>query len=279
MSTMTATAQDRVGRARAALRRAEELTGTAAFPAPDTPIAARPVVVPPVADTTVAVVPTPGRSGRLTVRAEPLPVAPGLAGLLPDGVLERGRVHVIAGSTSLTLALLAEASRTGAWLAVVGMEGIGLLAAEQLGLDLTRVALVPAPGPDAPVVVAALLDGMDMVLVGPRAVLDDADRRRLAARARERGVVLLSTEDWPGAHLRLTAVRSPWAGLGRGHGRLRSRSLTVRRTGRGRAAAGEVLRVELPAAGATPGVTAGGDGGTVVGGTPAPGAPMDRRAG
>lgn len=194
-------------------------------------------------------------SRRLTARAEPLPVAPGLAHLLPTGVLEPGRVHVVTGSTSLTLALLAAASRSGAWLAVVGLERVGVLAAAQLGIDLERVALVPAPGPDAPTVVAALLDGMDVVLVGPRAVLDDADRRRLTARARDRGTVLLSTTDWPGAHLRFTAESSGWTGLGRGHGRLRACTLTVHRTGRGRASAGKTVRVELPTA-VTPG-TAG----------------------
>lgn len=267
-----AVVEDRAALARAALRRAEERTGTAAFaqvtavPGPRPPGGAS---APGPAAPGLAPVPTaPGavgpdvaapaggraRSARLSARAEPLPVAPGLAALLPGGVLERGRVHVVSGSTSLVVALLAEASRAGSWLAVVGLEQIGLLAAQQAGLDLSRVALVPTPGPDSPVVVAALLDGMDMVLVGPRAVLDHADRRRLTARARERGVALLSTEDWPGAHLRLTAVRSPWAGLGRGHGRLSSRTLTVHRTGRGQAGAGEVLSVELP--GAVPGAGA-----------------------
>ena len=295
-----AVVEDRAALARAVLRRAEERTGTATFAqvtafsgVRSAEAAASPPVPPVLASVSAApgavvpdaAAPAGGRArpARLSTRAEPLPVAPGLAALLPGGVLERGRVHVVTGSTSLVVALLAEASQAGSWLAVVGLEQIGLLAAEQAGLDLTRVALVPAPGPDSPVVVAALLDGMDMVLVGPRAVLDHADRRRLTARARERGVVLLSTEDWPGAHLRLTAVRSPWAGLGRGHGRLSSRTLTVHRTGRGQAGVDEVVSVELPGTGAGAPAGVHPDGG---GPTAAPGARPgglrgagDRRAG
>ncbi|CAA9257662.1 MAG: hypothetical protein AVDCRST_MAG54-2310, partial [uncultured Actinomycetospora sp.] len=44
-----------------------------------------------------------------------LPVAGALAGLLPDGGLRRGSTVAVCGSTSLLLALLAEASRAGSW--------------------------------------------------------------------------------------------------------------------------------------------------------------------
>jgi len=50
------------------------------------------------------------------------------------------------------------------------MPDLGLLAAYELGVDLERLALVPEPGPDWPQVVAALLDGIDVVVVAPPAV-------------------------------------------------------------------------------------------------------------
>ena len=239
-------AVDRAALARAVLARAEERTGTARWVqplAPKPPTAPSIQVVDPARATHPARRPTPsprptdepGASARL------LPVPPTLAGVLPAGALDRGSTVVVHGSTSLALELLAEASRAGSWVALVGLPGVGVLAAAQLGLDLDRVVLVPAPGPDGPTVVAALLDGVDVVVVGDVA-LGDGDRRRLSARARERGAVLLSTAAWPGAHLVLTAEVT-WEGLGRGHGRLRSRRLTVRCAGRGAAARGWLAEV------------------------------------
>lgn len=238
--------------ARAVLRRAEERTGTARWVAPvqavptpagpaDVEGGTRTALVPVRSDTGLVDVPEPEAGARL------LPVPSGLAGLLPRGGLARGSTTVVSGSTSLVLALLAEASAAGGWTALVGLPEVGVLAAHELGLVLDRVALVPDPGPDAPVAVAALLDGVDAVVVGPGAGLSVVDRRRLSARARERSAVLVSTEPWPGAHVVLTAERSAWEGLGPGHGRLRRRRLSVARTGRGAAATGLTREVVLPA--------------------------------
>jgi len=218
-----AVAQARAAQARAVLARAEERTSTTRWVRPPT-------------TTTL----DPASAARV------LPVARTLAGLLPSGALDRGSTVVVGGSTALVLALLAEASRSGSWIGLVGLPRVGVLAAHQLGLDLDRVVLVPAPGPDGPTVVAALLDGVDVVVVG-EAALTDADRRRLSARARERGAVLLSTTFWPGAHVVLTVEASHWDGLGCGNGRLRDRRLTVRGGGRGSAAQGWRTEVTLSA--------------------------------
>lgn len=172
----------------------------------------------------------------------PLPVSTSLAHLLPEGALHRGGTLVVTGSTSLLLALVARASQEGSWVAVVGLPGVGVLAAQQAGVDLDRLALVPCPGPDAPTVLAALIDGVDLVIVGA-AALADSDRRRLMARARERGTVLLSTLSWTGAHLVLTAEPAGWTGLGLGHGHLRSHRLTVTRSGRG--SAGRLVQADV----------------------------------
>jgi len=174
-----------------------------------------------------------------------LPVLPVVASVLPQGGLRRGSTLAVTGSTSLVLALVAQASREGSWAAVVGLPGVGLLAAAQLGVDLSRLALVPHPGGDAATVLGALVDGVDIVVLGPGLALVDADRRRLMARARERGTVLISAAPWAGAQVVLTAERTRWTGLGAGDGYLRARELTVTRSGRGDSTGARLL-VNLP---------------------------------
>lgn len=202
-------------------------------PAPDVP--------PPSAATTAA----PRRTSLLTSERPPLPVPPQLADLMPDG-LRRGATTSVLGSTSLALGVLAHACASGAWVVAVGQPRLGLLAAAQAGVDLARFALVPDPGADAALVLAALIDGIDVVLVGPDTPLADADRRRLSARARERGAALLTTAPWPGAAVVLDAGPARWSGVGEGDGRLRSCEVQVRRTGRGSAAVPTSADVVLP---------------------------------
>jgi hypothetical protein len=119
-----------------------------------------------------------------------LPVSGPLAGVLPGGGLRRGSAVAVCGSTSLLLALLAEASRAGAWCALVGLPDLGIQAAAEAGLDLSRTALVPRPGPRPAAVVAALVDGVDVVVLDttlPGVGWPAGDRQRLGARVRQRG--------------------------------------------------------------------------------------------
>jgi hypothetical protein len=174
----------------------------------------------------------PDTGATVSPRAGALPVDPRVAGLLPGGVLRRGAVLSAEGSTSLILALIARASREGSWAAILGLPHIGVVAAARRGVDLARLALVPHPGAEAATIAAACVDGMDIVVLGPHLALTDPDLRRLAARARERGVALLSTSPHPGTHVALRVLRSEWVGLGAGEGRLRERTLTVARSGR-----------------------------------------------
>ncbi|MBL0888095.1 hypothetical protein [Myceligenerans indicum] len=171
------------------------------------------------------------------------PVRPEVAALLPGGGLAPGTTVVVSGSTTLLLTLLAAPSRAGAWTAFVGHPQVGMAAAAEAGCELERTVCVPDPGPDAPAVLAALLDALDLVVVGPGAALLDTDRRRLTARTRERGAVLVVAQDttrssttWPGAQVVLAAGPGRWEGIDHGAGSLCRRTLTVHRTGRGRAA-------------------------------------------
>lgn len=164
-----------------------------------------------------------------------LPVIAELAGLLPAGGLRRGSVLRVERSVALTLALLGAASQGGAWCAVVGMPALGVLAATELGVDAHRLVLIPDPGPDWPVVVAALLDAADIVVLKPPGGSAGSNSRRLSARVRERGAVLLVLGEWEGAEVVLTPTDIRWHGIGSGHGRLVGCQLAVESSGRGAA--------------------------------------------
>src|SRR6478735_1532889 len=72
-----------------------------------------------------------------------LPVHPALASLLPGGGLRPGSAYSLPRSTSVLLALLAQPSQAGSWCAVLGMPRLGAEAAEGLGVDLSRLVLIP----------------------------------------------------------------------------------------------------------------------------------------
>ena len=125
-----------------------------------------------------------------------LPVAGLLGELLPAGGVQRGSTVAVdgspgSGSTTVALTLAAAATSAGEWAAVVDPDvgrTLGARAAAEAGVELERLAVVRRAPPDRwGAVVAALLDGITVVVaaVPPRVRLGDA--RRLVARARERG--------------------------------------------------------------------------------------------
>ncbi|GIE84896.1 hypothetical protein Are01nite_13760 [Actinoplanes regularis] len=189
-----------------------------------------------------------------------LPVAAELGSLLPGRGLRRGSTVAVAGGraaragggTSLMLALLAAASRAGSWCAVVGLPALGALAAAETGIALERLALVPEPGPDWPTVVAALIDGVDVVVTAVPGPVSGSVVSRLAARARQRGSVLVPFGDWSGADVTLRVSGGHWEGLGDGWGRLRRREVTVVANGRGAAARPKELTLWMPGLTARP---------------------------
>nr|WP_166462995.1 hypothetical protein [Amycolatopsis acidicola] len=174
-----------------------------------------------------------------------LPVRPELRAFLPAGGLRRGSTVAVRGATSLLLALLAEATATGSWAAAVGLPHLGVVAAGEYGVEVSRLALVPKPGVEFASVTAALLDGMDLVAVNP-AGSTPAVARRLSARARHRGAVLLSLGPWPGAEIELSCVPGEWTGLRAGSGQLVERRCEVRVAGRRAAARARFADLMLP---------------------------------
>jgi Zn-dependent alcohol dehydrogenase len=191
-------------------------------------------------------------------REQVLPVLPPLETVLPGG-LRRGSTVAIIGSTSLALAVLAGPVQAGSWVAAVGVSSLGLAAASELGVALDRLVLVADPrdaGTEAAswgTTIATLVDAFDAVLVRPGRRAKQRDARRLAARARERGSVLVVLGDegaWPDApDVQLSIERADWVGLGAGHGHLRARRVVVVASGRRGAARPRRADLWLPAAG------------------------------
>jgi hypothetical protein len=103
--------------------------------------------------------------------------------------------------------MVAAVTAAGGNAAIVGQPDIGLLAAVEMGADLSRLAVIPDPGTDPVEVAAVLIDGMDLVVLGlggRRVPLTRA--RAVVARARLKGCTLLVTDgDWQGAPTRLEA--------------------------------------------------------------------------
>lgn len=190
----------------------------------------------------------PGAGPVIPTAETVLPVPPLLTGVLPAG-LPRGTVAVLSGARSLMLAMVAAVTAAGGNAAIVGQPDVGLLAAVEMGADLSRLAVIPDPGNDPVEVATVLMDGMDLVVLGlgGRRV-SPARTRVVLARARQRGcALLLSGGDWQGSALRLDARVSGYevaSGAGcaavPGVGRIGAVRLEVRAAGRaaGRTRAG-----------------------------------------
>ena len=121
--------------------------------------------------------------------------------------LPRGTVAVLSGARSLPLSMVAAVTAQGGHAAIVGQPDVGLLAAVEMGADLSRIAVIPEPGADPVEVAAVLMDGMDLVVLGLGGRTVPATRARaVVARARQKGCTLLVTGgDWQGASTRLEA--------------------------------------------------------------------------
>ena len=169
-----------------------------------------------------------------------LPLPDSLAAQLPSG-LPRGAVAVLSGARSLPVSMVAAVSAAGGHVAVVGLPDFGLLAAAEMGADLSRLAMIPHPGADPVEVSAVLMDGMDLVVLGLAGYSVAPTRARaVVARARQRGCTLLITGgQWQGASVRIDARVSGYeiTGSRAGHpvagcGRISAVRLSVRARGR-----------------------------------------------
>ncbi len=218
-------------------------------------------------------------------RTQLLPVIPPLVDLFPDGSLRRGSTVVVTGlpaagglpaggsaaheggGISLALALLAAASGAGCWCALVGIAGLGAVAAHDIGIDLARLAVVPRPSAAWAEVTAALIDGIDLVVLCPPFPPRPAMARRLVARVRERRSVLVVTGrcEWPEhPDVQLSIGDLHWDGIGAGEGHLRRRRMTVTATGRRSSARPRRRHLWLPSPTGAAGAVVDGVGDPVV---------------
>jgi hypothetical protein len=207
---------------------------------------------------------------------EAIPVLEPLAGLLPEGVRRGDAVSVQARDAIcdyLTLALLAGALAAGLWCAAVGVPELGALAladlvagggaaAERAGA-LDRLLVAPAPGEAWPEVVAALADGVDLVLVRPSTQVRAEVGRRVDARLRQgrssgtrHSAALVVLGSWSSARLVVRTVSTAWTGLDgtgptRGCGRLTGGMSVVLAEGRALGGRRRSAQVWLPAADGT----------------------------
>jgi len=187
-----------------------------------------------------------------------LPVSRALQEILPAGGLQRGSTVVVdsrrsSGATTLALELLAGPSVGGYWCALAGVPELSALAAAERGIDLSRLLIVPSLGGAERwmQVLATLFDSVDTVLFSPRTSVRQSEARRIAARSRDRGSVLIVLDrqgHWSGpSDLRCTVTGSQWSGLSRGHGLMASRRYELEVSGRGAAARPRRAPLRLPA--------------------------------
>lgn len=169
-----------------------------------------------------------------------------LAPLFAKRGLPRGAVTAISGASVIPMSIIAEASRSGSTVALVGLPRLNLAAAVEMGADLSRIAVVADPGVDRLEVAAVLLDGIDLVVLGFEDRLGHtgmsvapARARVLGGRARKQSSTLMVLGEWSGTATRVRGEVQSY------------RHLPLRRSGYGRIG-GFRVEVEVTAPGARP---------------------------
>lgn len=199
-----AEAQNRLDRARLALRLAEERTGLRDSAA-----------------LTVQRALSSASSSALLGASADSPQAGSSASPAPPTVLsacQDSGVLTLHGSATLLLAALALRQGATGWCGVIGGDELGWCAATEVGLDLNRVLTIPAPLLDDAstlTVTSTLLDGVDTLLIGATIAegLRPQHRRRLLSRARERGHLILTPARWEGARILRADALAPDTGI------------------------------------------------------------------
>ena len=155
------------------------------------------------------------------------PLSSGLDSLFPHGGLRRGATYQIDTSTSLLWALLATATTRGLWCAVVGMPDLGLAAAEDMGVNLDRLILIPHPAEHWLSVVTALIEVVGIVAMGPLGAPSDRMMGTLLGRLRDREATLVVQSNWPRTDGSISVSEHRWKGLSRGRGILHEHRVGV----------------------------------------------------
>lgn len=172
----------------------------------------------------------------VTQRERTLPVPDALGALLPEAALVRGRVMSCVGSaaTSLALAVVVDAVASGSWLALVSVPELGVDATLGIGIDPVRIVRVDVSDPACWVdVIAACLDGFELVITVAPKRLSESAWRKVHSRVRSKEAILVTIGDHKvvssDAQLRAFGPEWKWA---RGHSHLLARRIHVEASGR-----------------------------------------------
>ena len=143
---------------------------------------------------------------------------------------------------SLGLQVVARATQEGSWLAVIGLDDLGLQAAFEHGVALDRTVVVgPMRTPrEWTSAVGAAVEGFALVLLGVPRGVTAGDAQRLAMRIQARRAVAVCVD--PSRISKVASVFSPdvvvhtatfeWHGIEHGAGHVRCRDLEVEVSGR-----------------------------------------------
>lgn len=173
-----------------------------------------------------------------------LPVTQALQSIIPDGVLVRGRTVLCSGDAAMSTALLlvCAATQAGSWLAIVGVNDLGLMSACEQGVALQRTVLVTPTSnkKDWTSTVAAVADGFDVMMLEVPREVSESDARRIQTRIQARRNVLVLVE--ASRHTTPRSVFQPdvvlhtattrWHGIEHGAGYVQGRHIDITVSGR-----------------------------------------------
>lgn len=178
------------------------------------------------------------------VERETLDVVEPLRAVLPDRGLVRGRIVSCSGDAAMSLALrvVSRATQDGSWLAAVGVDHLGVLAAREHRVALERLVVV-SPGETVEKWVSAAgiaIEGFGVVVLKVPHRLPARDATRLATRIQARRVVAVCVDPCasrtPGRGLVpdvvLHSTTLAWHGIEEGSGHVQSREIRVEVSGR-----------------------------------------------
>ena len=177
------------------------------------------------------------------VERDTLPLDAALSGLVGEGLV-RGRIVACSGDAALALAMrmVARATQEGAWLAVVGVADLGLVAAGEQGIALERTVLVTPPraAREWAATVATAIDGFAVLMVHVPQGVTVGEARKVVARvqARRAVVVVVDPARQPAVasafrpDLALHTTTCQWFGIGDGVGHVQARDVRVEVGGR-----------------------------------------------
>lgn len=174
---------------------------------------------------------------------------------LPKGgivALENRERPALAGvNSSVALSLAAAATTQGLWTVVLGWPTLGLVAAENLGVNLGRLVMAEVNSAEETLVALDILVGPIELIIVNNLDLSTREHKHLISRLRSKGTTLISLNtSWkrlPDVILRASVLE--WQGLGRGHGYLQRRRIRVQSVGRRGASQERCVEIWMPAVG------------------------------